>query len=105
MNNEIFPSFQQRVWLILAAIPSGHVTSYGEIARLAGNPRAARQIARILKNLPTDSTLPWHRVINAQGKIAQMGENFVRQRKALLDEGIEVTTAGKIDLTLYLWRQ
>lgn len=98
-------SFQERVWLIVSAIPCGYVISYGEIARLAGSPRAARQVAKILKHLPNGSTLPWHRIINSQGKISLKGEDLVRQRNALLAEGVVVTTSGRIDLKLYRWRQ
>ena len=57
-------SFPQRVWQIVAAIPEGYVTTYGDVAKLAGSPRAARQVGGVLKRLPEGSTLPWHRVVN-----------------------------------------
>lgn len=57
-------SFPQRVWQIVAAIPEGYVTTYGDVAKLAGSPRAARQVGGVLKRLPEGSTLPWHRVVH-----------------------------------------
>lgn len=51
-------NFRQRIWQIVAAIPYGKVTTYGEIACLAGSPRAARQVGGVLKRLPPESKLP-----------------------------------------------
>lgn len=96
-------TFQQRIWQIVAAIPYGRVTTYGEIARLAGSPRAARQVGGVLRRLPKGSKLPWYRVINRMGEISLTGDNLDRQRQALLDEGIEVSAAGKISLSRYRW--
>ncbi len=87
----------------MAAIPYGKVTTYGEVARLAGSPRAARQVGGVLRRLPEGSTLPWHRVINRHGRISQQGEDLFRQRDALEAEGIEVSDAGEIELTKYRW--
>ncbi|AVF35563.1 MGMT family protein [Rahnella sikkimica] len=96
-------NFRQRVFQIIAAIPAGHVTTYGNVAQLAGSPRAARQVGGVLKKLPEGSTLPWHRVINRHGEISQQGEDFKRQRQALLAEGI-VFKKGKVDLEKYGWK-
>lgn len=96
-------SFPQRVWQIVASIPEGKVTTYGEIARLAGSPRAARQVGGVLKRLPEGSTLPWHRVVNSQGTISLTGPDLQRQRQALLSEGVQVSGAGKISLRKYRW--
>ena len=90
-------SFPQRVWQIVAAIPEGYVTTYGDVAKLAGSPRAARQVGGVLKRLPEGSTLPWHRVVNLTGPDLQ------RQRQALLAEGVMVSGSGQIDLQLYRW--
>ncbi len=51
-------TFPQRVWHIVASIPEGYVATYGDVARLAGSPRAARQVGGVLKRLPEGSTLP-----------------------------------------------
>lgn len=97
-------SFPQRVYQILAAIPEGKVTTYGDIASLAGSPRAARQVGGVLKRLPEGSRLPWHRVVNRLGVLSLSGADFIRQREALLSEGIEVSGEGKIDMLRYRWR-
>lgn len=96
-------SFPQRVWQIVAAIPEGYVTTYGDVARLAGSPRAARQVGGVLKRLPEGSTLPWHRVVNRHGIISLTGPDLQRQRQALLAEGVQVSGSGKIDLQHYRW--
>lgn len=94
-------SFPQRVWQIVASIPEGYVTTYGDVARLAGSPRAARQVGGVLKRLPEGSTLPWHRVVNRHGAISLTGPDLQRQRQALLSEGVQVSGAGQIDLQKY----
>ncbi len=95
--------FRQRVWQVLMAVPYGRVATYGDIARLAGTPRAARQVGAILKCLPKESTLPWHRIVNHQGSISLTGTARERQRTTLVAEGVIVTPQGKISLTRYRW--
>ncbi|ELQ6038738.1 MGMT family protein [Cronobacter sakazakii] len=97
-------TFPQRVYQIVAAIPEGCVTTYGEVARLAGSPRAARQVGGVLKRLPEGSTLPWHRVVNRHGEISLTGPDLQSQRQALLAEGVQVSGKGEIDLARYGWR-
>lgn len=99
-NNDPFP---QRVYHILAAIPEGYVTTYGDIAALAGSPRAARQVGGVLKRLPERSRLPWHRVVNRLGLLSLTGPDFLRQREALVAEGIQVSGTGQIDMARYRW--
>ncbi|MGB7802951.1 MGMT family protein [Buttiauxella sp.] len=99
-NNDSFP---QRVYQIIAAIPEGYVTTYGDVARLAGSPRAARQVGGVLKRLPEGSKLPWHRVVNRHGAISLTGPDLQRQRQALLSEGIMVSGSGQIDMQRYRW--
>ena len=96
-------SFQQRIWQIVAAIPYGHVATYGDVARLAGSPRAARQVGGVLSRLPEGTTLPWHRVVNRHGTISMQGDSLLRQRDALEAEGIEVSDEGQLDLETYRW--
>ncbi|NIF32873.1 MGMT family protein [Enterobacter sp. Cy-643] len=97
-------SFPQRIYQIVAAIPEGCVTTYGEIAALAGSPRAARQVGGVLKRLPEGSRLPWHRVVNRQGVISLTGPDLQRQREALLSEGVMVSGDGHIDMLRYRWK-
>ncbi|EPP1031572.1 MGMT family protein [Cronobacter turicensis] len=100
-NQDTFP---QRVYQIVAAIPQGCVTTYGEVARLAGSPRAARQVGGVLKRLPEGSKLPWHRVVNRRGEISLTGPDLQRQRQALLADGVQVSGKGEINLARYGWR-
>lgn len=82
---------QQEIWRIVHSIPPGRVTSYGAIAKLAGLPRGARLVGRILAQLPEGSVLPWHRVINSRGTISfPIGSTRYReQRERLITEGVE----------------
>lgn len=96
-------SFRQRVFQIISAIPSGQVTTYGNVAHLAGSPRASRQVGGVLKKLPKGSMLPWYRVINRNGEISLRGEDFKRQYQALLEEGVSFEK-GRVDLERYGWK-
>ena len=85
-------------------IPVGKVVTYGQIAQLAGNNKAARQISRILHSSSEKYDLPWHRLINSQGKISlRPGDGFEMQKAILQSEGIQVIT-GRIDLKKFQWR-
>lgn len=90
---------QAAVYLALASIPAGRVISYGQLAAIAGLPRAARFVGTLLRNLPEGTDLPWHRVINAQGKISLPvdSESYREQVRRLKNEGIEFTNT-KINL-------
>jgi methylated-DNA-protein-cysteine methyltransferase-like protein len=97
-------TYREQVWRIIHSIPQGKVTSYGEVAKLAGLPRGARLIGRILSQLPPGSTLPWHRVVNAQGRSSfpAGSEHYREQRVRLLDEGV-VFRNDRIDWRLFGW--
>ena len=90
--------FTQEVVGIIRSIPAGRVMTYGQVARLAGNPRAARQVARILNSLSRTEHLPWHRVLNAKGEISLDGDE---QQLALEAEGIIFDRPGKLSLSRY----
>ena len=97
---------QQKIWQVVAAIPAGSVASYGQVAKLAGLPNAARQVGRTLKNLPKDTKLPWHRVINSQGTISlpNSSRGHYIQKQRLEAEGITFKSGGKIDLKKFGWK-
>jgi len=86
-------------------IPRGRVTTYGSIAELAGLEGHARQVGYALHDLPTNSGVPWHRVINAKGEISprSSGDSHELQRMLLEAEGVEFDRAGRVDLKKYLW--
>jgi methylated-DNA-protein-cysteine methyltransferase-like protein len=92
------------IWQVVALIPDGKVATYGQIAKLCGYPSHARYVGTTLKQLPDDSELPWHRVINAKGEITfPVGSSaFQRQKSLLQAEGIQFN-GNKINLSKYRW--
>ena len=64
------PTFDQRVYAMVARIPPGQLATYGQIADLIGAWGCARQVGWALRRLPLPSDLPWHRVVNARGRIS-----------------------------------
>ncbi|NNF15190.1 MAG: MGMT family protein [Gammaproteobacteria bacterium] len=94
----------QKVWKTVACIPRGRVATYGQIADLSGLGRAARQVGRALRNAPSDSEIPWHRVINSAGRISLPKDSpaFNEQRSRLLEEGV-VVKRQRVDLATYQW--
>jgi methylated-DNA-protein-cysteine methyltransferase related protein len=86
--------------LVIAQITPGYVASYGQIAALAGYPGRARWVGKLLAQLPADSSLPWHRVVNSVGVIRAPRADIARQR--LLDEGV-VVKDGRIDMKRFGW--
>ncbi|WP_042354333.1 MGMT family protein [Bacillus rubiinfantis] len=96
--------FTEKVIEIIRQIPAGKVMTYGQIAALAGSPRAARQVVRILHSMSRKHRLPWHRVVNAKGEIAiQDDESFHEQLLALEAEGVHVGLHTRIDLDKFQW--
>lgn len=89
----------ERIWKAVIAIPRGHVASYGEIARRAGMPRRARLVGHALKVAPASLRLPWHRVLNAQGRISlPAGSKAHRTQRRLLEEEGVLFRRGRVDL-------
>lgn len=96
--------FQQRAIDAIKKIPRGKVATYGQIAVMAGDPRGARQVVRVLHNSSTKEKLPWHRVINRQGRISlHPGSGYEQQRAMLENEGVWFNRNGTIDLRRYQW--
>ncbi len=96
--------FSRKVVRIIKAIPEGKVLTYGTIAALAGNPRSARQVSRILHSMSAKHSLPWHRVINARGQISlKTGNGYELQKKLLEIEGITFFSNDVVNLEEYLW--
>ena len=94
--------FTQRVIQIIRDIPEGKVMSYGQIAAVAGSPRGARQVVRILHTLSRIHELPWHRVVNIKGEVALTDEESRGRQIGLLhNEGIICKANGQLDLEEY----
>jgi len=80
------------------------VATYAQVAALAGNHRAARQVVRVLHSSSTKDKLPWHRVINSRGGISlERGRGFEKQRRLLKHEGVCADKGGRIDLARFQW--
>src|SRR5262245_24503613 len=82
----------QAIWDVVARIPRGRVSTYGDVARAAGLPGRARQAGYALKHTPDGMHLPWHRVVGAGGKIVfPPSSNAHReQTRRLRGEGVDV---------------
>jgi len=85
-------NFEDILYAEISQIPFACTMSYGALAKRAGFHNHARQVGRLLKNLPKDSQLPWHRVVNSQGKISlpPHSSGYKEQRARLLSEGVPI---------------
>ena len=94
----------RKILKVVAAIPHGRVTTYAQVAWRAGLPGRARMVGRVLADAPAALALPWHRVINAQGRIAlpKSSKSYLEQRSRLRAEGIEFRK-DRVDLRRFGW--
>jgi methylated-DNA-protein-cysteine methyltransferase-like protein len=88
---------------IVKAVPKGNVVTYGQVAHLAGSPRAARQVGMILRGAKEDENVPWQRVVNARGELSTYKIALGELQRSLLErEGVDFTGQA-IDLARYRW--
>lgn len=90
-----------RIFRAVRGIPRGRVAAYGEVAALAGLPGRARLVGFALRELGDTGgrgAVPWHRVVNASGRISLEGDAAAEQRARLLAEGVVFDPRGRIDL-------
>ncbi|MHB1327612.1 MAG: MGMT family protein [Gemmatimonadales bacterium] len=94
------------IYATVRRIPRGKVMNYGAVAALAGLPGRARQVGYAMHALPVGTTVPWHRVVNAQGAISRRAHpgSELTQRVLLEREGVQFNSAGRIDLAIYAYR-
>lgn len=108
------PGFFEKVYRIVRQVPPGKVTSYGAIARMLGNPHAARTVGWALHSLPPSvpptggdergGDVPWQRVINSQGRISTSCREHSADHRALLEaEGVEFDELGYVDWDRFGW--
>ena len=97
--------FADRVHHAVRGIPRGHVASYGAIAAIAGRPRSARAVGRLMRGLPDDSDVPWWRVVNVRGGISipRSGHARTLQRVLLEEDGIPFGDRGRVDMRAHGW--
>src|ERR1700680_3103271 len=93
-----------RIHDVVSRIPRGRVATYGQVARLAGLSGQARLVGYALHALPGGGSIPWQRVVNAQGAISLPSDSGSRQRRLLEREGIRFDSRGRIPLASFQWR-
>ena len=93
-------SFFEQVYALVGQIPAGNVVSYGQIARMLGRPRAAREVGWAMRCCPEG--LPWQRVVMADGSVT--GGTYAELRRALLeDDGVAFLPDGRADMESCRW--
>ena len=96
----------KQIYDVICKIPEGKVATYGQIAKLIGYPKHARRIGYALSNLDSGSEIPWHRVVNANGKVSPRGiegcDDY--QRILLEEEGIIFNKRDTISLNKFQWQ-
>jgi len=100
-------NFFQKIYKVVSKIPKGKVMSYGQVAALCGNARAARVVGWALRALPADTDIPWQRVVNFQGFLTISNQCYSadEQKNRLEQEKIKskcINGLWKIDLDKYL---
>lgn len=101
------PATYARIYAVVRRIPSGRVATYGQVAELAGLPRQPRLVGYALHALPNGTRVPWHRVVNAQGRVsARAGQpaGSLTQRLRLESEGVTFDASGRLALARVRWR-
>lgn len=103
MTGKTTSSLYQRIYNLVRQIPPGYITSYGRIGQLIGC--TARTVGFAMAALPTGSDVPWHRVINSQGKVSPRtdADGNILQRDLLEAEGLCFDDKQRIDLALHSW--
>ena len=95
--------FADAVYALVARIPAGCVATYGQLAVLAGRPRAARMVGRIMARAPEG--LPCHRVIRSSGELPPEAIfGYGEQRQSLMGEGVCFLPGGRVDVKRCAWR-
>lgn len=102
-------AFCQRVWATVKRIPHGTVATYGQIAVLIGMSKHARHVGYALAATPENRKIPWHRVINAQGRVSMRSKHWEGgsdelQRILLEAEGVTFDSIGRVDLKRFRWK-
>jgi len=96
-HNEVKQTGNQRAYLAKS--------TYGEIARQAGMPGAARRVGKALRDLPNDTRVPWFRVVNAQGRLSfpESSPSRAFARAQLESEGVTFSAANRLNLKQHGW--
>jgi methylated-DNA-protein-cysteine methyltransferase-like protein len=97
--------FAANVYRIVKKCPRGKIVSYGGVAAMLGQPRAARAVGKALNALPDGTDVPWWRVVNSRGEVSIRGVQHgeILQRTLLEREGIKFERNGRISWKYYGW--
>ena len=97
----------EAICAVIRRIPKGWVATYGQVATMAGMPRRARLVGRVLQRLDPGTKIPWHRVVNAKGEVSHsLSRNGgdILQRRLLEKEGLKFDASNRLDLERCRWR-
>lgn len=99
-------TFKQNVYSIASKIPKGKVVTYGQLAKMAGNPQGARAVGMFMHINPDMNIVPCHRVVGSDGKLTgySAGEGLVTKKKILTLEGVKFSGHDRVDLSVSLWK-
>ncbi|MBW1710989.1 MAG: methylated-DNA--[protein]-cysteine S-methyltransferase [Deltaproteobacteria bacterium] len=98
------PSLYQRIYDVARQIPPGQVATYGQIAKIVGRC-SPRTVGYAMSSTPYGSDVPWHRVINSQGKVSVRGRGGGDsvQQQLLEQEDVRFNAQGRVNLKIFLW--
>lgn len=98
-------NFQHKVYTLIRKIPKGKVATYGQVAKLVGNPGAARAVGMCMKVNPNAPTTPCHRIVASDGKLTGYSASggITKKKSMLLSEGV-FFKGDRVDLTRSLWK-
>lgn len=98
-------SLYHRIYAVVCQIPYGHVATYGQIAAIVGKC-TARSVGFAMAAVPAGTDIPWHRVINHEGRISsrRRGDGGIRQRGLLEAEGVCFDRQGRVSFHAVGWR-
>lgn len=95
--------FKEDVFALVARIPQGKVASYGQLAILAGRPRAARVVGQLMSRHTEGRALPCHRVVKRDGSLCEGHVFGMLQCEALRVEGVPFLADGRVDMRTACW--
>ncbi len=99
-------SFRQDVYILIRKIPRGYVATYGQVARLIGNPRASRAVGMAMRTNPDAPRTPCHRVVASDGRLTGYSADggLKKKKEMLIEEGVKFI-GDNVDLSQFLWRK
>lgn len=95
--------FEQRILVLLTMIPAGRVTTYAELARAAGRPKAARAVGNAVNKNPDAPEVPCHRVVKSNGEVGGYAGGTEQKVKYLAKEGVIIKNGRVVDFKKILY--